>query len=155
MSEWNSYFDSINKTTNAFADKFSALTETKGLPSKIGFTPQGKLYLCTSIWPLQGIQRFYHGECRNTMIANLDYTFTAYCQFLEDMFEATFNQNLTRPQRNQLIALIRKNRMLIGDWIYGLGDVIKTYQDDKKVNVYLLELCQYLDRLYSKVRWLD
>ena len=153
MSEWEGYYDSIVKATDAFADKFRALTETKGQPSKIGFTPQGKIYLFTSIWPLQGLQRFYYGECRGAMMAKLDYTFAAYGQFLEAMYEVTFNKNLTRLQRNQLDALIRRNRMLISEWMGGLGDVKKTYQDDNEVNAYFLQLCQYLDELYSKVRW--
>lgn len=153
MSEWEAYYDSIVKATDSYADKFYALTETKGLPSKIGFAPRGKIYLFTSIWPLQGLQRFYYGECRSAMMANLDYTFTAYGQFLESMFEVTFNKNLTCLQRNQLDALIRRNRMLISEWMVGLDAVKKTYQDDNEVNTYLLQLCQYLDELYSKVRW--
>lgn len=151
MNDWENYFNEVLKATDAFADKFHALTETKGRPSKIGFTPPGKIYLCTNIWPLQGLQRFYYGESRKTMMYKLDYPFAAYGNFLEAMFEMTLVDNLIHSQRNKLDALIRRNRMLLYKWITGLENVKKTYEYDNEVHQHLLQLIQYLSTLYTKV----
>jgi hypothetical protein len=135
----------LYEISKSYIDKFFALKSVNNLdiPRKLGIY-DNKLYMN---WYFgESLQRSYYNDSRYALIEYLEYEFSEYEHFYNDLI-TNFNNSINKYS---LAEIVRLHKDDIICWVNGLKQLSITYIDDKTIKSRILYVSNRLEQLNNK-----